>query len=340
MKVISHKNPNLIWSGAISVQSNDEFSQPWRLPCNDLDQFPFEDLHARAAMASGVRLRFATDSSTVVFYNAPYEADRETANADLYVDGELFETKEFTMNTTSMTFENLPSGMKVIELWPHQMLPFKLKKIEIDDNSSLEKSEDNRPKWITYGSSISHCGAAGSPSFTWPGVVARNKGFNLTSLGFGGQCHAEPMIARLIRDLPADFISIKLGINIHGGASLNPRTFRPAVIGSIAIIREKHPETPLAVCSPIWCPPREDGKNSADLCLKDMRIDVEAAVDTFIKRGDKNIYYIDGLKLFNSDLAEYLPDELHPDATGYKLMGENFIKAVFDEKQVKVPGMK
>jgi hypothetical protein len=339
MREISNNDPKLTWSGAISVQNAEEFTQPWRLPFNDLDLYPFEDLNIRSGMASGVRLRFATDSNSLVFHTKPYESDEAAANVDLYVNNELFESKAFSMEEESLNFENLPSGTKIIELWLHQMLQFKLKKIEIDDNSSLEISEDKRPRWITYGSSITHCKTAQSPSFTWPGVVARNKGFNLTSLGFGGQCHADTMIARLIRDFPADFISLKLGINIQGHGSLNSRSFRPAVIGYISTIREKHPETPLAVCSPIWSPCREEGKNHVGFCLKDMRLEVEAAVDAFLKRGDKNIYYIDGLKLFNSDLAEYLPDDLHPDETGYKIMGENFLKAAFGEMQIKVPGM-
>ena len=65
------------------------------------------------------------------------------------------------------------------------------------------------------------------------------------------------MIARMIRDLPADFLSMKVGINIQGGNTLNERTFRAAIIGFVQIVREKHPDTPFAVISPIYSPPRE-----------------------------------------------------------------------------------
>ena len=209
-------------------------------------------------------------------------------------------------------------------------MPVPVRAIELPEGSRLERSEDNRLKWVTYGSSITHCRTAGSPSFTWPGVVARGKNFNLTSFGFGGQCHADPMMARLIRDRPADFISVKIGINIYGGASLGPRAFRPAVIGTIATIRDGHPETPFAVCSPIWGHDRETTPNAVGLTLQQMRVEVREAVESFRQRGDANIYCVDGLKLFGEELAHLLPDNLHPDAEGYRRMGENFIKEVFE----------
>ena len=167
-------------------------------------------------------------------------------------------------------------------------------------------------------------------------MVARARDFNLTSLGYGGQCHADPFIARLIRDRPADFISVKLGINIYGAASLGPRAFRPAVLGTIATIRDGHPHTPFAVCSPIWGRDRETTPNAVGLTLEQIRGEVAEAVEAFKRRGDDHIYYIDGLKLFDESLAEYLPDNLHPDATGYVRMGENFLREVFGVQGVEV----
>ena len=64
-----------------------------------------------------------------------------------------------------------------------------------------------------------------------------------------------------------------------------------------------------------------------------MRDAVKRAVESFIKRGDKNIYYIDGLKLFGPELIDYLPDELHPDAKGMEFMAENFMNEVFEKQQ-------
>jgi lysophospholipase L1-like esterase len=40
---------------------------------------------------------------------------------------------------------------------------------------------------------------------------------------------------------------------------------------------------------------------------------------------DPNIFYLDGLKLFNAAEAETMPDGLHPDSAGYKRIAQNFL---------------
>ena len=67
-----------------------------------------------------------------------------------------------------------------------------------------------------------------------------------------------------------------------------------------------------------------------------MRVEVQEAVESYKKRGDDKLYYVDGLKLFDESLAEYLPDNLHPDAKGYQIMGQNFLKEVFEVQGVKI----
>ena len=305
---------------------------PWRLPYDDLALFPPEELHDRAAMPSGIRLRFAMDAESLIFETEPMAGP---GNLDLYANDALVSTMKFDAEATSIGFQALPQGMKTLELWLHQQTPFRLRAIHLPEGAALKRAEEGRPRWITYGSSITNSGAAASPSFTWPGIVAREKGLNLTSLGFGGQCLADPMIARLIRDLPAELISVKLGINIYGCACLNERSFLPAVIGTLATIRDKHPETPLIACSAIWSPDRESKPNVVGMTLQMMRAEVAKAVDIFRQRGDRQIFYVDGLKLFGPELAQYLPDGVHPDAEGYRRLGQNFVLEVFDHLGVR-----
>jgi hypothetical protein len=205
-----------------------------------------------------------------------------------------------------------------------------LKSLEIEDGASLDAPCGSSKRWIHYGSSISMCRQAHSPARTWPGVVARKSGLNLTSLGFAGQCHIDPMVGRMIRELPADFISLKLGINVMGGSSLSMRTFCGAVIGMIMTIREQHPDIPIALISPIVCPDREHSPNSVGLTLTKIREEVEQACiricDTV---GDHQLHYFDGRILFDEHLAKsYLPDGLHPNGDGYEIMGQRFCKHI------------
>ncbi len=99
----------------------------------------------------------------------------------------------------------------------------------------------------------------------WPVIAARRLGLDLTSLGLGGNAHLDQFVARMIRDAPADLISIKIGINIVNGDTLKRRTFVPALHGFLDTIREGKPTTPILVISPILCPMHEDAARPARL---------------------------------------------------------------------------
>ncbi len=334
MTSIVATDQRFLWSGAVSLEYDGTTVTPWRLPFHDLALFPPDGIRQHGKSPAGVRLRFATDATTICFSTRPQP---RSANLDLYVDGKLTQTLQFHEGDTCLKFTALPEGMKVLELWLHQTTPFHLESVDLPDGATVERAPDRRPRWVTYGSSISHCAAAGCPSQTWPGVVARMAGLNLTSLGFGGQCHLDPMVAKLISTLPADMVSMKVGINIYGSGSLNERSFLPALIGTLYRIREGHPMIPVMVCSPIFSPARETQENQVGMTLVKMREFVAEAVDIFRRRGDQNIFYIDGLKLFGPDLGHLLPDDLHPNAEGYVKLGENFYHEVFEVLNCNLP---
>lgn len=324
MQQVQLSDPRLSWPGAVSVQHTLDWSLPWRAPYQQLDLFPPLELQARLAMAAGVRLAFVSNTRTVAGTLIPVP---DMSPIDLCCDGQLIAS--YPLNgRASFHFANLPAGEKRIELWLPQIGEFKLRSLALDDGASLSMYTDTRPRWITYGSSITQCRTAASPAQTWPAIVARRCGFNLTCLGFGGQCHLEPMLARLIRELPADYLSMCVGINIYGAASLSPRTFRAAIIGFVQIVREKHPDTPYVVMSPIYSPPRETTPNAVDFTLQAMREEVAAAVEALQTAGDRHLHYVNGLAIFGADYAHLLPDELHPDAEGYRRMGQNFTTEV------------
>lgn len=323
---IDANDSRISWQGAISLQRTGEWVMPWRIPHELRGLFPSEALQERAAMPAGVRISFLSDTTSIAVQIELHAEDIQ--KLDIYCDGDLHGSVALAGGSETVRVDGLPQKDKLIELWLPQHGIIKIRSIELDDGASLAPFEDTRPKWVTYGSSITHCGAAESPSLTWPAIVARESGLNLTCLGYGGNCHLEPMLARMIRELPADFLSMKVGINIYGSASLNERTFRAAIIGFVQIIREKHPDTPFAVISSIYSPPRETELNAVGFSLRDMREEVSEAVEALKAHGDGNMYYVDGLNLFGAEHAHMLPDELHPDSEGYKILAQNFLKEV------------
>ena len=318
-----------LFQGAVSLERREDHIRPWRLPFDRLRLFasPEEALVDRAGTAAGVRLRMRTDSPTLSLRVYPSDAPRLF---DLTVDNELLQTVALEEGRDLIRFENLSARDKGLEIWLPNTHPVMLRGLGIEDGAALEPVEDTRPRWVTYGSSISHCGSAHSPARTWPAMAARLRDLHLTCLGYGGNCHCEPMVARVIRDLPADFISLKLGINIHGG-TLAPRTFKPAVIGLVRIIREKHPRTPIALISPISCPRRETEPGTTGLTLAMMREEIADAAQRMKEYGDDRLHCFDGRDLFGEELAEdYLPDGLHPNGDGYEIIAKNFVRIVLD----------
>lgn len=322
--MIEPADPRLSWLGAVSLERGPGWVRPWRLPHRDLALYPPDPLRDRAAMPAGVRIAFVTDATSI---GGRVETDAETSPIDFCLDGALVATAELA-ERDSFRFGDLPSGEKQVELWLPQHGGFRLRGLALDGGDRLAPGVPRGPRWIAYGSSITQCRLAASPTQTWPAIVARALDLDLLCLGFGGQCHLEPMLARLIRDQPADYVSLCLGINVYGAASLGPRTFGPAIIGFVQIVREKHPDVPLAVVSPIYSPPRESTPNAVGLTLAAMRDEVAAAVETLRAHGDRRITYVDGLRVFGPELAHLLPDELHPNAEGYRRMGENYLREV------------
>jgi lysophospholipase L1-like esterase len=99
-------------------------------------------------------------------------------------------------------------------------------------------------------------------------------------------------------------------------------------VGYVKIVPERHQESPFVVMSPIISPPRESVKNKVDFTLAEMREEVRAAVEALRAHGDGNVHYVDGLEVVGADLGDLLPDALHPNAEGYKVMGANFLERV------------
>lgn len=325
--LIDPYDPKLTWFGAVSLQRTDDGVMPWRLPVREVGLFAPE-LHFAAQKPTGVRIGFRTNSESVsIRFSAEWADVPDPGKIDLCCNGVLVGS-ESIRDTEEIVFTGLKAGEKAIEIWLSPRARMKIKHIRLDIGATLKRASARRAKWITYGSSITQCGAAASPVETWPAIVAREMGLDLTNLGYGGQCHLDTMVARMIRGLPAHFISICAGANINGQSSLGPRTFRPAIVGFVSIIREGHPKIPITVMSPIWSLSRETTKNAVGFTIPDMRKELALAVETLRAHGDQNIHYVDGLDILGKDQENRLPDRLHPDAEGYRIMGANFLKKV------------
>jgi lysophospholipase L1-like esterase len=312
--------------GAVSVEKHELGYKPWRLPYEMKSLFA-KPLVDRAEMPAGVRVGLLSTTQQIRLIVAPCDVQR---TFDCVVDDKLVATYVLAPEDDQVSFTDLGSDNKRIEIYLPLNVPVILRDLAVDPMADYAPLPMDRPRIITYGSSITHAVGAASPAETWPAAIARRWQLDLISLGFGAQCHIEPMMARMLRDLPADFISMCLGINVMGQNSLSVRTFKEAVIGMVCIIREKHPDIPLVVQSPIYATDRETTENKLGFTTVKMRAELQNAVTRLKNMGDANLYYVDGLQVFGEEHEGLLSDKLHPNADGYRMMASNYERVVME----------
>jgi hypothetical protein len=332
MQTIKLTDEIFTWQGHISMEERDGGLLPWKVDYRELALY-HKALLNRVGFPAGMRLSFRTDSRNLeVLVKPDEEFGLNDIPVDLVVGDEVLASRSFTPDGR-VAFEDLPEGPKNIEMWLPMWGHYVWQTLSVDDGAVVERWSRTGPKLITYGSSITVCYDAASPTRTWSAIVARKGGFDLTCMATGGSCHLDTMMALNMRDHEADFIILELGINIHGQGSLSERTFRQSIIGFIKIIREKQPDTPILLISPIYCEAREDTENKVGLTLKMMRDEIVLARQAFVDFGDRNIHYLSGLELLGENDTHGLQtdDWLHPNAEGYEMMG-NRLAAIMKDR--------
>ncbi|MDB5586232.1 MAG: hypothetical protein JWP26_1202 [Devosia sp.] len=365
--------------GALELEQTADGLLPHRLPAWARAQYADPQLAMVEAQPSGVRLVFRTEATAIELDALPTKRvyvgmpSRPDGVYDLRIDGDLAaqasleggkvlridmangSTTIETGPAGTLRFHSLPPGAKTIEIWlPHNETT---ELIALRTNAPVHAIDDSGTKvWLHHGSSISHGSNAASPTGTWPVIAASRAGVSLVNLGFGGSALLDPFTARTMRDIPADLISLKLGINLVNTDLMRLRAFGPAVHGFLDTIREGHPTTPILVVSPILCPIHEDtpGPTAPDIAAlaQDQlrflatgnRAEIAAGKLTLaiirthlagiVKQRaatDPNIYYLDGLALYgDADHAQLpLPDAVHPDAATHQLIGDRFTRLAF-----------
>jgi len=323
------------FQGVLSVEQTADGLRPWRLPHTQPQRFltPDDMLMTKAGCPSGVRLRFATEATALTLRFQPLDepgpAIPDGHCFDAVIDGRILQVIRCRGGATEVVFDAIGHGRRTVELWLPLDCPVTITELLAADAATVRPVPDPQPLWVTWGSSLTHCVRASSSARTWPAIVARRYGLNLINLGFGGQCHLDPTVAMVIRDLPAQFISLKLGINALINATVNSRTYTALVAAAVAIIREKHPQTPLALVSPIGFPLNETTMNAAGYTIAAMRRDMEFVCHRYVAAGDTNLHYVDGLTIFNLDeIARHTTDQCHPNAAGIELMADRFSELV------------
>jgi lysophospholipase L1-like esterase len=357
--------------GALGFEEDNEgWVTPRRLPDWTINQFADGAIDRFSKFPSGVRLRFRTSADRITLMVrvsrlviTGIAEQKRPAAFDLLIDGQEDQTQEaengnilrLTATAPSefietlevgeidnLEFSDLGNDSKVIEIWLPTSAIVEI--AEVAASSEITPAPvDSRKRWLHYGSSISQCIEANRPMDAWALRAAHLLNLNITNFGLAGQCQLDGFVARAMASLPADLITLKIGINIVNADSMRERAFIPGVHNFLDILRESAPQTPIIIISSIWCPFHEEipgptmsagptlfGKErpaefaAGALTLQRTR---EILKDVVAKRSDSNLHFMDGLTLFGASDEANLPDKLHPNSAGYRLMGERFAEA-------------
>lgn len=281
---------------------------------------PFTDgLANRAAMTAGIRAAWRSNGGTLTLEG---HGGEDCEPYDVLINGELAHrlpaigAHRHVVELTGLAPDSL------VQLWLPHFGDLTINQATLDGESVTTAGEDG-PRWITYGSSITHCQQADGPTQTWPSLVARENGWRLTNLGLAGECQLDPMAADTIAQTPADLISLCVGINSYNASVFNERSYGPALSGFINTVRRAHPTVPLVVITPVLSLPREGKANAVGWTLADYRQATAQVVAVMHAQGDTNLHVIDGATVLTAqEAAERMPDTLHPDTAGYALMAE------------------
>jgi hypothetical protein len=324
-------------------------------------------------MPSGACVEVVTDSTSIEVHvqltrlaygdeaprPAPFDlvVDGERLGLQLVDAGHLFHFPDRSSpdmrfvggEAAAVRFADLAPGPKHVQVWLPHTASVELLDVLVDDGADAADPPGAARRWVHYGSSISHCVEAERPTEVWPAIVARRAGVELLSLAIAGQCHLDQLVARTIRDLDVDVLSMKVGINVVNGDTLRERSFVPALHGFLDTIRDGQPDLPIVVATPIICPivERHPGPTTAgdsgrfraaertradivgSLTLERIRELVTAAVSARRAGGDINLHLVSGLDLFGEDDVPDLYDDLHPTAEGYRRIADRFHALVF-----------
>ncbi len=324
------------WVGAMDLERTSQGGiKPWRLPMNLLD-FLDPRTQFQAGNPSGVRLRFASSTRRVILEVEPEPKQKRWF--DLIAADKLVGRVELDPEQTQIVFDGLTEGNKVLELWlNHLYTPVVIRALSIEDKAVVSQAPPQRKlRIIFHGSSISHGRQAAGPTESWTVGAGRLAGLDPINLGVGGACRLEPAMARVIRDLPADFLSFCLGINVVSGFSHDERAFRADVIGFIQIVREGHPTTPLAIQGPTFCRSFETFEEKNKFSLDHCRTVLKEIVTCFQRHGDEKIFYGGDLEMFGEADELLLVDKVHPGAQGHSLMSRRYVEQVWPKlKELK-----
>ena len=198
--------------------------------------------------------------------------------------------------------------------------------IGLEKNAAVKKAcpyKYDKPV-VYYGSSITQGGCASRPGNSYQGFLSRWLDTDHINLGFSGNGKGEPQMAEFIAKHEMSAFVMDYDHNAP-----NVEHLKNTHENFFKIIRNSHPTLPV-----IFVSKPDNGKNPEDDEMRN-----EVIQETYKKAlldGDRNVWYVDGRKLFGCEPDACTVDTCHPNDLGFYKMAEGiypFLKAALEKNQ-------
>lgn len=307
--------------------------EPFRRVPDAVAKATSEAVASLAPMTAGARIRFATDSDYIVihaevenFLKNPQDSTLTTIGFDLYQkkdDGYHFlglmapsqgEGKSYVESRV-----RLQPGMKDLIINFPLFAAFRSVSVALREGSELDFGSMYRYQKpvVFYGSSIVHGVGAGRPSSNYPSVISRRLDSNFINLGFSGAARAETAIMDYISGLDMSVFVYDYDHNAPDADYLQKTHYE-----GYRRFRAAQPNTPVIMASKV---DYHSDPQANEVRRKIVMESYRRGLDT----GDRNLYFVDGSKIYPSDFRdEFTADCCHPNDAGYLAMAYAIGKAV------------
>ncbi len=191
--------------------------------------------------------------------------------------------------------------------------------IGLQKDALLEKHRDYKIEkpLVFYGSSITQGGCASRPGNTYPAFISRWLDCNYINLGFSGGAKAEKALVDYMSKLD---MSLFVSDYDHNAPSLEH--LKNTHFAMYEKIRQAQENLPYIMIS------RPNLKKTEESDIKRREI-IYTSYQKALERGDKNVYFIDGEKLFEGiDRDACTIDGAHPNDIGFIRMAQVISKKI------------
>ena len=312
---LSNKSIMPLVHGAYQMKEEDGYLTFYHYDDSQIEYLKFSEFfYDRARASSSIRLEFETDATEIGFdYKIFWVGSYDTI--DILSDNIPVAIKHIDNipKKGKLTF-NLPEGKKRLTVYFPIDVKLGIKNLRIEGKWRNLKKKATKVLWL--GDSITQGFGTFLTSGTYVNVASRQLGYDVLNQGIGGYYFDANVITPMEGYTPEKII-VAMGTNIHQAENKDELTVK-----YFEALDKVYNGIPTLVLTPIWrCNPGTD-------------IDKLREMAEIIKRECAkypSIKVIDGFELV-PNFTDYFLDELHPNALGGEVYGNNLVRKIKELK--------